>query len=84
MNKMRKTVAILPSCMLVLSLIGCSAEGNGIDHTKGEKVEIDHAQGEIAGEVTTDSVILQSRLTAICDDSAWVNCSESSFKDASR
>ncbi len=45
-----KASAIIPCCILVLPLIGC---------TTG----IGHSQGEMAGEVTRDSVILQSRLT---------------------
>jgi len=40
-------------CIFLLSLAGC-ATGIG------------HSQGEITGEVTTDSAIFQSRLTAIC------------------
>jgi len=64
MRRTPKISLILLSCILVLPLIGCSVEVIGIDH----------AQGEIAGEVTTDSVILHSRLTAICLDNPWVDC----------
>ena len=45
-----KAFSIVPASVLVLSLIGC---------TTG----IGHSQGEMAGEVTAHTVILQSRLT---------------------
>jgi len=64
MTRPSKTCVIALSCGLVLPLIGCSVEVIGIDH----------ARGEMAGEVTTDSVILQSRLTAICEKNHFVNC----------
>ena len=45
-----KASSIVPASVLVLSLIGCTT---GIGHN----------QGEMAGEVTAHTVILQSRLT---------------------
>jgi alkaline phosphatase D len=54
---------------IILSLLWCGGVGNlhGGDLRAPEtsKPAIFHAQGEIAGEVTSSSVLLQSRLTAL-------------------
>lgn len=51
------------SIVLLLIIVGCSK--NQIRNTS----EIDHIQGEMSGEVTDTSVLLQSRLTATSIDS---------------
>jgi len=53
-------------CALAAAIAGGPTAASGADPAaKGpDAKQIDHLQGEMAGEVATDSVILQSRLTA--------------------
>ena len=50
-------IRIFVPCMLVTFLVTL--------HSVGRAVEIGHLQGEMTGEVSTDSAILQSRLTGV-------------------
>jgi len=52
----------LPIVFLVLTVAAASCGGESTDED-ADSVRITNGQGEIAGEVTEDSVILQSRLT---------------------
>ena len=59
------TISGILCVMLMLGSSREAASTQSLAASKGPVVDIHHAQGEMAGEVTATSVLLQTRLTAI-------------------